>query len=124
MTTEAVRRSTTWRLLIWVGVVGSVVSWAWVWFLGRGPTVVMLLFALASVALAFPARNGNRTAIAGLMITGLAMFMASLYWLALLYTNTAGAFTVADVFAASVVPLVAAMFVLTGAAVGFRHTRG
>ena len=109
-------------MLMWVGVVGSVLAWAWVWYLGRGPTVVMLLFALAAVALSYRANTGSRWALAGLMVTGLAMFLASLYWLALLYTS-GSQITVVDALAASFVPLVAATFLLAGAATGFRHTR-
>ncbi|MEA2677495.1 MAG: hypothetical protein QOJ81_1636 [Chloroflexota bacterium] len=122
LTTDVVKRTPSWRVLMWVGVVGSVLAWAWVWYLGRGPTVVMLLFALAAVAFAYRATAGSRWAMAGLMVTGLAMFLASLYWLAALYTS-GGSFSVADVFSASVIPLVAAMFLLAGAATGFRHIR-
>jgi hypothetical protein len=122
VTTDVVKRTPSWRVLLWVGVVGSVLAWAWVWYLGRGPTVVMLLFALAAVALSFRANQGSRWALTGTMVTGLAMFLASLYWLALLYTSGT-AITVADVFAASIVPFVAAMFLLAGSAVGFRHAR-
>jgi hypothetical protein len=105
-----------------VGVVGSVLAWAWVWYLGRGPTVVMLLFALAAVAFAYPANSGSRWALVGLMVTGFAMFLASLYFLAALYTS-GESISVADVLAASFLPLVAAMFLLAGSATGFRHTR-
>jgi hypothetical protein len=58
------------------------------------------------------------------MVIGFAMFLASLYWLALLYTSSAGPVTVVEIFAASVVPLVAAMFLLVGSAVGVRHPTG
>ena len=122
MTTDVVRRTPTWRVLMWVGVVSSVLAWAWVWYLGRGPTVVMLLFALAAVAFAYPATSGSRWAVVGLMVTGLAMFLSSLYWLAALYTS-GEPISVGDAFAASVVPLVAAMFLLAGSATGIRHTR-
>jgi hypothetical protein len=122
LTTDVVKRTPSWRVLMWVGVVGSVLAWAWVWYLGRGPTVVMLLFALAAVAFSYRANQGSRWGLAGLMVTGLAMFLSSLYWLAMLYTS-GGPITVADALAASFVPLVAATFLLTGAAVGFRHTR-
>jgi hypothetical protein len=90
--------------------------------MGRGPSVMMLLFALAAVALSFRASAGMRWALAGLMVAGLTMFLASLYWMAQLYTAAAPV-SVADVFAASVVPLVAAICLLAGAAVGFRHAR-
>ena len=122
MTTDVVKRTPSWRMLMWVGVVGSVLAWAWVWYLGRGPTVVMLLFALAAVAFSYRANTGSRPAMVGLMVTGLAMFLASLYWLAALYTS-GGPISVADALAASFLPLVAAVFLLTGAATGFRHTR-
>jgi hypothetical protein len=108
-------------MLMWVGVVGSVLAWAWVWYLGRGPTVVTLLFALAAVAFSFRAQAGVRWAIVGLIVTGLAMFLASLYWLAALYTS-GGPISVADALAASFLPLVAAIFLLTGAVAGLRHT--
>lgn len=122
MTTDVVKRMPSWRALMWVGVVGSVVAWAWVWFLGRGPSVITLLAALAAVALSIRASQGLRWALVGEMVTGLVLFLASLYWLAALYTS-GGPVTVGDVFAASVVPLVAAMFLLVGSTVGFRHKR-
>lgn len=109
-------------MLMWVGVVGSVLAWAWVWYLGRGPMVFMLLFALAAVAFSYRANQGSRLALAGLMVTGLAMFLASLYFLAALYTS-GERFTVVDALAVSFVPLVAATFLLAGSAVGFRHAR-
>ena len=109
-------------MLMWVGVVGSVLAWAWVWYLGRGPTVVMLLIALGAVAFSYRANTGSRPALVGLMVAGLAMFLASLYWLAALYTS-GGPITVVDALAASFLPLVAAIFLLTGAATGFRHAR-
>ena len=120
MTTDVVKRMPTWRALLWVGVIGSAVAWAWVWYLGRGPTVITLLAAMAAVALSYRATQGVRWALVGQMVTGLALFLASLYWLAALYTS-GGSVSVADVFAASVVPLIAAIFLLTGSAVGFRH---
>ena len=121
MATDVVKRTPTWRVLMWVGVVGSVLAWAWVWFLGRGPTVVMLLFALAAVAFLYRANTGSRAALIGLMVTGLALFLGSLYWLAALYTS-GESIAVGDALVASVVPLVAAMFLLAGSASGFRHT--
>jgi hypothetical protein len=116
------KRMPSWRAFMWVGVVGSVVASALVWFLGGGPTVLMLVFAHAAVALSFPARAGSRWALVGLMVIGFVLFLTSLYWLAALYTS-GGPVTVADVFAASVLPLVAAMFLLVGSATGFRHSR-
>lgn len=120
MTTEVVKRMPTWRALLWVGVIGSVLAWALVWYLGGGPTAITLLVALAAFALAYRATQGVRWALVGEMVAGLALFLASLYWLAALYTSS-GSVSVSDVFAASVVPLVAAMFLLTGSAIGFRH---
>lgn len=121
VTTEVAKRMPTWRVLMWVGVIGSLLAWAWVWYLGRGPSLVMVLVALATVALAFRASAGMRLALAGMIVAGVAMLLASVYWMALLYMSNSGPVTVADVFAASVVPLVAAMLLLAGAAVGFRH---
>jgi hypothetical protein len=120
---DVAKRMPTWRVLMWVGVIGSVLAWAWVWYLGRGPSVVMLLFALSTVALAFRASAGMRLALAGMVVAGVAMLLASIYWMALLYMGNSGPVTVADVFAASVLPLVAAMFLLAGSVAGFRHAR-
>jgi hypothetical protein len=123
LTTDVAKRAPTWRVLMWAGVIGSVLAWAWVWYLGRGPSVVMLLFALATVALAFRARAGMRTALAGMVVAGVAMLLASVYFMALLYMGSTGPVTVADVFVASVLPLVSAMLLVTGAAAGFVHAR-
>ena len=123
MTTDVVKGMPIWRALLWVGVVGSILAWAWVWYLGRGPSVITLLFALAAAALSFRATAGMRWALAGTMVAGFGMLLSSLYWMALLYTDATGPVTAADVFAASVVPFVAAMSLLAGAAVGFRHAR-
>jgi hypothetical protein len=82
----------------------------------------MLLFAVAAAVLAYRAAQGVRWAFVGLMVAGLAMFLASLYWLAALYTS-GQQIGVGDVFAASLLPLVAAMFLLAGSATGFRHPR-
>lgn len=123
VTTDVVKRMPTWRALMWVGVVGSVLAWAWVWYLGRGPSVIMLLFALATVALSFRATTGMRLALAGMIVCGVAMLLASVYWMALLYMGASGPATVADVFSASVVPLLAAMFLLAGSIAGFRHAK-
>ncbi|MEP7158879.1 MAG: hypothetical protein ABI797_05595 [Chloroflexota bacterium] len=123
VTPDVVKRMPTWRALMWVGVIGSVLAWAWVWYLGRGPSVVMLLFALAAVALSFRATAGMRLALAGLIVCGVAMLLASVYWMTLLYTGAPTSVTVADVFITSVVPLFASMFLLAGSIAGFRHAR-
>lgn len=128
MTTDVVqpdvaKRTPTWRVLMWAGVVGSVLAWALVWYLGRGPSVIMLLFALAAVALSFRATAGYRWALVGMILVSLVMFLASLYWMAMLYTDPVAPVSVVDVMVASVVPLVAAIVLFAGAAVGFRHAR-
>jgi hypothetical protein len=123
VTTDVVKRMPTWRVLMWVGVVGSVLAWAWVWYLGRGPSAIMLLIALATVALSFRAATGMRLALAGMIVAGVTMLLASVYWMTLLYINAQAQVTVIDVFAASVLPLLAAMFLLAGSIAGFRHAK-
>ena len=123
MATQVAKRTATWRVLLWVGVIGSVLAWAWVWYLGRGPTVIPLLLALAAVALVFRATAGSRPALAGMMVAGFGMLLSSLYWMALLYTSPTGGVSATDVLAASVAPFVAAMCLVAGSAVGFRHAR-
>jgi hypothetical protein len=116
------KRTATWRVLLWAGVIASVLAWTWAWYLGRGASVIPLLFALCAVALAFRARAGYSWALVALLVAGFAMLLASLYWMMLLYTASAGP-SVADVFSAAVVPFVAAMVLLTGAAAGLVHRR-
>ncbi len=121
MNAEFVRRMPNWRSLMWVGVVGSVVTWAWAWFIVRGPTVLMLLVAMSAVALAYKATQGNRWALVGLMVAGFAMFLAGLYWFYLAALTTGGAVGVVDFMAVAVFPMVFAAVLLLGVVPGFRH---
>ena len=121
MNAALTRRMPSWRSLMWVGVVGSLVTWAWAWFLERGPTVLMLLVALAAVALAYRAKNGNRWAIIGLMVAGFAMFLAGVYWFYLLTLTANGPVGVFDFMAMSVFPMVFAAVLLLWVVPGFRH---
>jgi hypothetical protein len=123
VSTQTVRKMPTWQTFVWSGVVGSVLAWTWAWFLGRGPSVIMVFVALAAVALVFPARSGNRWAFVGLMVAGLAMFLASLYWLYLLVFAAGGSLPMLDWVSAFFLPMVAATLLLLGATTGFRHAR-
>ena len=122
MNTQFARRMPNWRSLMWVGVIGSVAAWAWAWFVVRGPTVLMLLVAMAAVALTFRAARGNRWALVGLMVAGFAMFLAGLYWFYLAALATGGAVGVVDFMAVAVFPMVFAAVLLLGVVPGFRHT--
>ena len=115
------RRMPDWRVFVWTGVIGSLVTWAWAWYLGRGPSVITLLVALAAVALAFRATQGYRWALVGLMVAGLAMFLAALYWMYLLQLATAGNVPMVEWLAGSVLPMVFAAVLLVGAIPGFRR---
>jgi hypothetical protein len=120
--TSVMRRMPGWQNLVWIGVVGSVLAWAWAWVVLRGPTVVMLFVALASVVLAYRARTGMRLALVGLMVAGFAMFLASLYFTAMLFVN-GGQVTLVGWLTASVFPMVSSIFLLLGAITGYRHAR-
>lgn len=122
MSTNTAMRMPTWRNLVWVGVVASVVAWAWAWYVDRGGQAVMLLFALATVVLAYKAVAGMRLAVAGLMIAAFAMFLASVYWMfwVMLPAGPTNAFDMASV---SLFPMVASVILFVGAAAGFRHVR-
>ncbi len=122
MSANVVKAPWTWRSFVWAGVVGSVVAWAWVWFRVGGPSALMLLFAVASVVLAYRGTAGMRAALAGLMVAGFAMFLASLYWLYMLLLQGSQSVTAIDVLSLAVLPMVAAMVMLVGAISGFRHT--
>ena len=115
-------RAPAWRSIVWVGVVASVVAWAWAWLDGKGAEAFMLLVALAAVVFAYKAVAGMRVALVGLMVAALAMFLGSLYFLfwAFLPEEQATAF---DVLSVAVLPMVASAVLLVGAATGFRHSR-
>jgi hypothetical protein len=121
MNATFVRRMPNWRSFMWVGVIGSLVTWAWAWFVERGPSVLMLLVALAAVALAYRATKGNRWAIVGLMVAGFAMFLAGLYWFYLATLAASGPVGVLDFMALSVFPMAFAAVLLLGVVPGFRH---
>jgi hypothetical protein len=118
--TSAVNRVTAWRSLVWAGVVGSIVAWSWVWVVSGGVSLVMLLVAVATVVLAWRGMQGMRAAMAGVMVAGLAMFLSSLYLTAMLFVN-ATQVTAMNVIVLGVFPMVAAIVLLVGSGVGFRH---
>lgn len=121
MNATFVRRMPPWRSLVWVGVIGSVLAWTWAWYVSRGPSVVLVFFALASVVLAVRGTQGMRWAIVGLMLTGFVMFLAGLYWLMMLVFMSVGQVPTQDWLSTSVVPMFAAVVLLMGAVAGFRH---
>ena len=123
MTANVVDRMWGWRSFVWAGVIGSLIAWAWVWFMGRGSTVVMVLVAVSTVVFALRGMAGMRLGLVGLMVAGFAMLLASLYWFALLLVANAGQVTVTDVLTTSVFPMVAAIVLLLGSVAGFRHAR-
>jgi hypothetical protein len=123
MNANFVRRMPMWRTLVWAGVVGSVLSWAWAWYVVRGSVAVMLFVAIASVLLAYKGTTGMRWALVGLMVAGLTMFLAALYWLYMLAFVARGQVGATDWLAVSFFPMVFAVVLLVGAVPGFRHTR-
>ncbi len=123
MSASVVSRAWAWRTFVWAGVVGSLLAWAWVWFRVGGASAIMLLFAIAAVVLAYRGTAGMRMALAGVMVAGFAMFLASLYELYLLLLEGSRNVTATDVITLSVLPMVAAVILLLGAATGFRHAK-
>jgi len=122
VTANVAKRVTAWRSLAWSGVVGSVLAWAWVWFRVPGAyTLVMFVIAVAAVLFAYRGMQGGmRVAMAGLVMTGFVLFLASLYTMAMLFVN-GGQVTAVDVVTVGFFPMVFALLMLVGAAVGFRH---
>ncbi len=121
MTANVVSRLWMWRSFVWAGVIGSVLAWAWFWFRVGGPSAVMLLFALASVVFAYKGVAGMRTALAGLMIAGFAMFLASLYWMYAMFLLGSQQVNAFDIITLTVFPMVSAVVMLLGAVAGFRQ---
>lgn len=122
MTANVVSRLWVWRSFVWAGVIGSVVAWAWFWFRVGGPSAVMLLFALATVVLAYRGVAGMRVALAGVMVAGFAMFLASLYWMYAMFLLGSQVVNAFDVITLTVFPMVSAVVLMLGAATGFRQT--
>lgn len=120
MSATVTNRVTAWRSLVWAGVVGSIVAWSWVWVVSGGVSLVMLLVAVATAVLAWRGMQGMRAAMAGVLVGGLAMFLSSLYLTAMLFVN-ATQVTAMNVIVLGVFPMVAAIVLLVGSAVGFRH---
>ena len=111
-----------WRNLVTVGVVGSVVAWAWAWFVEPGPTVLMVVVALASVGLWYRARQGSRWAWAGLIVAGVTMLFGAVYFTGLLFL-AGPTVTLIDWLSASLFPMAFAVCLLLGAGPSFRHAR-
>ena len=123
MNSTFARTMPAWRSFVWAGVVASVLAWAWAWSVAGGSYVVMVFVAIASVLLAYRGMAGMRWALAGLMIAGFAMFLASMYGLYVLAFVARGQVGPMDWVAVSFFPMVAAIVLLAGAVPGFRHTR-
>ena len=114
-------RAPQWRSVVWAGVVSTLLAWTWAWYVGRGAQVVMVLFALAAVVLAFRATAGMRLAIIGLMLVGFVMFLASVYWMFWVMLPS-GPTSAADMASLSVFPMVASAVLLVGSAAAYRHS--
>jgi hypothetical protein len=121
MTASVAKRAWEWRTFVWAGVIGSVAAWTWTWYLARGATAVMLLVAVAAVVLAIRGTAGVRVALAGLMLAGFVMLLASLYWLTALLLQGYGNVNAFEVLSTAVLPMVAAIVLLLGSVSGFRH---
>jgi hypothetical protein len=113
----------TWRVFVWAGVVSSVLAWTWAWYVTRGPQAFMVFVALAAVAVAFRATQGNRPALVAEMVAGFVMFLASVYWVYLIGLTANGPVSMQDWLATTLVPMVAAIVLVVGATTGFRHAR-
>jgi hypothetical protein len=122
MTANVVKSLWEWRSFVWAGVAGSLVAWAWFWLRVGGPSVLMLVFAIASVLFAYKGVAGMRAALVGLMVAAFTMFLASLYWMYALFLLGSQNVNAWDVITLTVFPMVAAIVLLLGAATGFRHT--
>ena len=122
MSATVISRAWAWRSFVWAGVVGSVVAWAWAWFQVGGGYAVMLFVAVATVVLANRGVEGVRVALAGLMVAGFAMFLASLYLLYTLLLQGSQNVSLLDVLGTSVLPMLAAVALLLGSGAGFRRT--
>jgi hypothetical protein len=121
MTASVVERAWSWRSFVWAGVIASLVAWAWVWFRVGGASAVMMLFAFAAVVLAYRGVAGLRVALAGLVVVGFTMFLASLYWTYTLLLQGNQTVTAVDVVTVAVFPMVSAVVLLLGSVAGFRH---
>lgn len=124
-------RMPAWRNLVWIGVVGSVVAWALAWFVMRGPSplgpsLVMLIVAVAAVALFYRARQGTRVAWVGLIVAGVVLLLGGILNTGLLFVAgafPAGQVSLLDWLFASVLPLASAVALLLGAGPAYRNAQ-
>ena len=121
MSASVVNRLWAWPSFTWAGAVASLVAWAWVWFRVGSATAIMLLVAVAAVFLAYRGVAGLRVALAGVMVAGFAMFLASLYMFYAVVFSGGSDITAVDVLGLSVFPMVASVLLLLGSVSGFRH---
>ena len=113
-------RAPAWRNVVWVGVLASVLTWSWAWFVGRGAEAFLVFVAVAGVVFAYKAMSGMRVAMVGLLVAALVMFLSSVYFMFWIVFPDQHA-TAFDVLSVSVLPMVASAVLLVGAGAGYRH---
>ncbi len=112
----------TWLTLVWVGVTGSVLAWAWMWSASRGPSVVPLVVAIVGAVVVFRAARGNRTAVLALVLIGVTLMLMSIFWLVLIIGLSAFDGPVMERLLMAVLPVLTAFVLTAGAAAGLRAT--
>ena len=111
-----------WRNLVTAGVVGSVAAWVLAWFMEPGPTLLMVVVAIAAVGLWYRARQGSRWAWAGLIVAGVTMLFGAVYFTGILFLGGSSV-SLVDWLLVSVFPMAFAVCLLLGAGPSFRHAR-
>ena len=112
----------TWLTLVWVGVTGSVLAWAWMWSASTGPTVVPFVLAIVAAVVAFRAARGNHTAVLALVLIGVTLMLSAIFWLVLIIGLSAFDGPVTEWLLMAVLPVLTAFVLTAGAAAGLRAT--
>jgi hypothetical protein len=119
---SSIRRMPAWLVVLWVGVIGSVLAWGWAWVVGRGPSVVPFVWSIGAIVFAGRAAFGSRWALLFLALFGaLALFVGVLY-VGLAVTLTLGQQPVLDWLPVAALPPITALILVIGSVWGLRAT--
>ena len=115
----------TWPILLWLGVLGSILAWAsWGWQHANSSALafVPLVIALGSVVIAWRASRGARWALLLLFVAGLAVLAYSSFFLVLLIVLSDHS-PIEEWLVTAGLPSLAALALLLGSLLGLRASR-
>jgi hypothetical protein len=116
----SIRRMPTWLSVLWIGVIASVIAWGLAWLVGRGPSVVPLIWSIGAIVLAWRASLGSRWALLILAFVGALTLLVAALYVGLVMSLTLGQQPVLEWLPIAAFPVVAAAVLTIGAVWGLR----